>query len=203
MWFSLQQRSSLFLFTESLKNHSLSHVNHEKKYERHCPPSFQEWPWVWVGIKQLIYVWIKETPPTLAALAEGASGKATAGQSRSQISPKLFNVNLLLTEYGHLERACCTVRQEKVSASKAQQQNRAQSHQSSHCRSVQLISAKCKVIPKGFLSSGISLPGVALKTQFDVIRTISFPFYFPLCLAHSATSKDNNTEPRNTWNSKV
>lgn len=99
-----------FLFTDSLKNHSLSHVNHEKKYERHCPTPFQEQPRVWVGIKQLIYVWIKETPSILAALAEGASGTATAGESWSQISPKLFSVNLLLTEQEHLERASCIIR---------------------------------------------------------------------------------------------
>lgn len=97
-----------FLFTESLKTQSLSHANHEKTYERHCPSPFQEGPWVWAGIKQLIYVWIKETPSILAALAEGASGTATAGESQSQISPKLFNVNSLLTEHGHLERAGCT-----------------------------------------------------------------------------------------------
>lgn len=113
MIFTAAEIISFFLFTDSLKNHSLSHVSHEKKHERHCPPPFEERPWVWVGIKQLIYVWIKETPSILAAIAEGASGTATAGESQSQISPKLFNVNLLLTEHGHLERAGCTVRQEK------------------------------------------------------------------------------------------
>lgn len=179
VWFSLQQRSSPFSFTDSLKNHSLSHVNHEKKYERHCPPPFQEWPWVWLGIKQLIYVWIKETPSVLAALAEGASGTATAGQSRSQISPKLFHVNLLLTEHGHLERAGSTFRLEKEASLLVRHNNKTEHKviKSSHCRSVELIFAKCKVITKGFLNSGISLAGVALKTPFDAIRTISFQLY--------------------------
>lgn len=110
-WYDFHSsRDHLFFYLQTASKTTVFHMLTMKRNETHCPTPFQEQPWAWVGIKQLIYVWIKKTPSILAARAEGASGTATAGESWSQISPKLFNVNLLLTEHEHLERTGCVIR---------------------------------------------------------------------------------------------